>query len=353
MLRSALALAVLLAATPLALAQTASAPSPSRPALPGPIAFAIHGGAGTILKANMTAEREAEYRAALERALRTGYAVLERGGTSLDAVVAAIQWMEESPLFNAGVGAVLTDEGTAELDAAIMDGRTRAAGAVAGVKTVRSPIALARRVMEASPHVMMVGTGAEAFAAEQGLERVANEYFIIPARREQLRQMQAERARTGAADPAYAPDPFGVVEQKYGTVGAVALDRAGNLAAGTSTGGMMGKRWGRVGDAPIIGAGTYAENETCAISATGHGEFFIRSVVAHDVASMMRYAGLSLKEAASAVVMGRLAALGGTGGLISIDREGHVAMPFNTPGMYRASIDVDGNVFVGIYREDG
>ena len=331
-------------------AQTPASPA-AAPAADRPIALAIHGGAGTILRANMSPEREAQYRAKLEEALRAGYAVLERGGASLDAVAAAIRVMEDSPLFNAGVGAVLTDAGTAELDAAVMDGRTRAAGAVAGVKTVRSPILLARKVMEASPHVLMVGEGAEAFAREQGLEQVENSYFIIPERREQLRRMQEARTRTGASDPAYAPDPFGVVEQKYGTVGAVALDWAGNLAAGTSTGGMMGKRWGRVGDAPIIGAGTYAENETCAISATGHGEFFLRGVVAHDVASMMRYAGLSLKEAASAVVMGRLTALGGTGGLVALDRQGNVAMPFNTPGMYRGSIGPDGQLSIGIYRE--
>ncbi len=272
---------------------------------PGPVALVIHGGAGTILRANMTPEREAQYRAALTEALHAGHGVLTRGGTALDAVTAAIQVMERSPLFNAGVGAVLTDAGRAELDAAIMDGATRRAGAVAGVTTVFSPVALARRVMDATPHVLLMGAGAEAFAREQGFPVVPNDTFIVPARREQLRQLQQNR-RSGMADPDYAPDPFGMIQQKYGTVGAVALDQHGHIAAATSTGGLMGKRFGRVGDAPLIGAGTYAEDETCGVSATGTGEFFIRGVVAHDIASMMRYAGLSLKEAANAVVMGRL-----------------------------------------------
>lgn len=313
------------------------------------VVLVIHGGAGTILRENMTAEQDAAYRAALEAALRAGYEVLQAEGTSMDAIVAAIQQMEDSPLFNAGRGAVLTDAGTAELDASIMDGRTRAAGAVAGVTTVRSPIALARRVMEASPHVMMVGEGAETFARQEGLEEVENSYFILPERREQLQRMLDRQRQTGQAIP-HGTDPYAVGNEKYGTVGAVALDRAGNLAAGTSTGGMMGKKWGRVGDAPIIGAGTYADNETAGISATGHGEYFIRGVVAHDVASMMRYGGLSLKEAANAVVMGRLDALGGTGGIVALDRHGNVAMPFNTPGMYRGYIDEEGNVSVFIYK---
>ncbi len=323
--------------------------APLAPAQQAPKAvLVIHGGAGTILRENMTPERDAEYRAALTEALRAGYAILQKNGTSMDAIVAAIQTMETSPLFNAGRGAVLTDAGTAELDASIMDGRTRAAGAVAGVTTVRSPIALARRVMEASPHVMMVGQGAETFAKEHGLEQVENSYFVLPERREQLRRMMERQRQTGY-DPR-SSDPYAVGGEKYGTVGAVALDRSGNLAAGTSTGGMMGKKWGRVGDAPIIGAGTYADNETCGVSATGHGEYFIRGVVAHDVASMMRYGGLSLKEAANAVVMGRLDALGGTGGIIALDREGNVAMPFNTPGMYRGYIDEAGKVTVHIYK---
>ncbi len=315
------------------------------------VVLVIHGGAGTISRENMSAEREAAYRAALEAALRTGYGVLQNGGSSLDAVVSTIQVMEASPLFNSGVGAVLTDAGTAELDASIMDGSTQAAGAVAGVMTVKSPIALARRVMEASPHVMMMGEGAQTFAQQQGLEMVENDYFILPERRTQLQRM-IERQRESGEATLKSSDPYAVGGEKFGTVGAVALDAVGNLAAGTSTGGMMGKKWGRVGDAPIIGAGTYADNETAGISATGHGEYFIRGVVAHDVASMMRYGGLSVKEAANAVVMGRLTALGGTGGIIALDREGRVAMPFNTSGMYRGYIDESGNVTVHIYADE-
>lgn len=382
---SAAALAAVLLG--LALAVPASAQTPAAPVVPAPgartIALALHGGAGTILRQNLTPEKERQIRAALEQALDAGYAVLQRGGPSLDAVEAAIRVLEDSPHFNAGVGAVLTDAGTAELDAAVMDGRTRAAGAVAGVRTVRSPIVLARRVMEASPHVMMVGQGAEDFAGQQGLERVSNDHFILPERREQLRRMQESR-RTGfnagtVPDPSFvaperfeavlaatpplsdgaspglargaSPDLTGGMDEKFGTVGAVALDQHGNLAAGTSTGGMMGKRYGRVGDAPIIGAGTYADNATCAVSATGHGEYFIRAVVGHEIASIIRYTGLSLPEAASAVVHGTLVEMGGTGGVISVDPQGRVAMPFNTSGMYRAAIDGQGRRTIAIYRD--
>lgn len=354
----ALAAVLALAAIP-AVAQSA----PERP-----IALALHGGAGTILRQNLTPEREAAIRADLERALDAGYAVLRRGGAALDAVEATIRVLEESPHFNAGVGAVLTDAGTAELDAAVMDGRTRAAGAVSGITTVRSPIQLARRVMERSPHVMLVGAGAEDFATQQGLEHVANDFFVLPERREQLRRMQEAR-RTGfnalgVPDPSFvaperfdaalaaSPDLAGGIEHKYGTVGAVALDRDGNLAAGTSTGGMMGKKFGRVGDAPIIGAGTYADNATCAVSATGHGEYFIRAVVAHDIASIIRYTGLSLPQAASAVIHGSLVEMGGTGGVISVDPHGVVAMPFNTSGMYRAAIDGTGKRTVAVFRDE-
>lgn len=322
---------------------------------PAPFALAIHGGAGTITREGMTPEREQAYRAQLEEALRTGHAVLERGGTSLDAVVATIQVLEDSPLFNAGRGAVFTNEGTHELDASIMEGAQRRAGAVAGVKHVKSPIALARLVMEASPHVMLVGDGAEAFAREHSLEMVSNDYFDTETRRRQLEYIQQEEAQQKAGpdqgdagrDAGYS-DPF---DRKYGTVGAVALDRQGNLAAGTSTGGMTNKRWGRVGDSPIIGAGTYADNETCAVSATGHGEYFIRGAIAHDIAAMMRYAGLPVVEAANAVIHGKLTEMGGTGGVIAMDRQGRVAMPFNTPGMYRGTIDAEGNVHIEIYRD--
>jgi beta-aspartyl-peptidase (threonine type) len=299
----------------------------------------------------MTPEMDAEYRAALRTALETGYAVLQEGGSSLDAVVATIRTMEESPLFNSGKGAVFTSEGTVEHDASIMDGATRNAGASSGTKHVRSPIMLARAVMEHSPHVMLTGVGAETFAKEQGLEMVENAFFHTERRREQLERIQQrERSEAPSGDAHLLQTDL--TTDKYGTVGAVALDRAGNLAAATSTGGMTNKRFGRVGDSPIIGAGTYADNETCAVSATGHGEYFMRGVVAYDVAAMMNYAGLSLVEASNAVIMGRLTELGGTGGIIALDREGNVSMPFNTPGMYRGSVDNEGNITVKIYRDE-
>ena len=307
--------------------------------------LAIHGGAGVIERGSMTPEREVRYRTALENALRAGYEVIQNGGSALDAVTAAITPLEDSPLFNAGKGAVFTHEETVELDASIMDGATLAAGAVAGVTTVKNPILLARRVMEASPHVLLVGEGAESFADEQGFRAVANDYFYTEHRREALRQAQErERSTSGALAP---PEAW----QMTGTVGAVALDRNGHLAAATSTGGMTNKRWGRVGDSPIIGAGTYADDETCAVSATGHGEYFIRLAVAHDIAARMRHGGVSLANAAEAVIHGRLTQLGGTGGVIAIDKDGRVAMPFNTPGMFRGTIDADGNVAVEIYRD--
>lgn len=335
----------------LLMGSTGCAPATSQDAA-APIAFAIHGGAGTITRGSMTPETEAAYRAKLEEALRAGYGVLEGGGASLDAVVAAIRIMEESDLFNAGKGAVFTSEGTVELDASIMDGGTRAAGAVAGVTRVRSPIELARLVMERSPHVMMVGAGAEAFGAEQGVEMVENAFFHTERRRRQLERVQQEAGTTGAAldsvrDPLLSPGA-----DRVGTVGAVALDRSGNLAAGTSTGGMTNKQFGRVGDSPIIGAGTYADNATCAVSATGHGEYFIRGVIAHDIAARMAYGGATLAGAADAVIMDDLTARGGTGGVIAVDRDGRVAMPFNTEGMYRAAIDASGTTTIEIYREE-
>ncbi len=305
--------------------------------------LAVHGGAGVIERGSMTPEREVRYRTALEDALRAGYAVIQNGGSALDAVTATITPLEDSPLFNAGKGAVFTNEGTVELDASIMDGATLNAGAVAGVKTVKNPVLLARRVMEASPHVLLTGKGAETFADEQGFEAVENDYFYTEHRREALRQAQErERSTSGALPEAW---------QMTGTVGAVARDRDGHLAAATSTGGMTNKRWGRVGDSPIIGAGTYADDATCAVSATGHGEYFIRLAIAHDIAARMRHGGTSLAESADDVIHGRLTDLGGTGGVIAIDKDGHVAMPFNTPGMFRGTIDADGNVTVEIYRE--
>ena len=318
----------------------------------------VHGGAGTILKSNMTPEREAAYRATLTQALKTGHSVLKNGGSSLDAIEATIKVLEDSPLFNAGKGAVFTSEGTNELDAAIMDGATLKAGAVAGVKRIKNPISLARLVMEKSPHVMMVGEGAETFAKQSGMEWVDPKYFYTEERWKQLED--AKKKEKQQNDPASKPDSSkpdrktsSLIsdDKKFGTVGAVALDKNGNLAAGTSTGGMTNKKFGRVGDAPIIGAGTYANNRTCAVSATGHGEFFIRSVVAHDISALMEYRGLSLKEAADLVVMNKLVKLGGEGGIIAIDKDGNIAMPFNSAGMYRGYIDADGKVVVEIYKE--
>jgi beta-aspartyl-peptidase (threonine type) len=286
--------------------------------------FVIHGGAGTILKSRMTPEMEKAYIEALEQALRAGYQILQNGGTSLDAIEAAIRIMEDNPLFNAGKGAVFTAEGTNELDASIMDGKTLKAGAVAGVKRIRNPISLARWVMEKSPHVLMTGDGAETFAKQNGMEWVDPSYFKTERR---LKELQ---------------------EKKKGTVGAVALDKHGNLAAGTSTGGMTNKKFGRVGDSPIIGAGTYANNKTCAISCTGHGEFFIRGVVAYDVSALMEYQGRSLDEAARIVIMEKLQS---TGGLIGVDARGNVTMRFNTEGMYRGWIGPDGKPHVAIYKD--
>ncbi|MEM6644897.1 MAG: isoaspartyl peptidase/L-asparaginase [Bacteroidota bacterium] len=343
---------VLLAALVLLPACT-EATSQQQPAVQ-PIALAIHGGAGTILRENMTPEREAAYQAGLNEALDAGYAILEAGGTSLDAVVAAVQVLEENPLFNAGRGAVYTHEGTHELDAAIMEGATRNSGAVAGLTTVKSPIALARLVMEESRHVMMVGDGAEVFADGFQVERVDNAYFNTERRYQQLQRALEREQSSSHGMRLPSPDPELDIAPEalaYGTVGAVAVDREGNLAAATSTGGMTNKRFGRVGDVPVIGAGTYADNATAAISATGHGEYFIRGVVAHDVASMMRYADASLDEAARSVVMDKLTELGGTGGIIALDAQGNVTMPFNTAGMYRASIDADGNRVVRIYED--
>jgi beta-aspartyl-peptidase (threonine type) len=301
-----------------------------------PFGLVIHGGAGIIVRPELTPELEAQYRAKLAETVDTGYAVLEGGGTCLDAVVAAIKVMEDSPLFNAGHGAVMNAEGTCELDASIMDGRTLDAGAVAGLQHIRNPIVLARDVLERTPHVMLIGGGAEAFAWQLGYQFVPNQYFQTEHRRRQLAMArELEHRPTGA--PRQSPErvTFATVDDnKFGTVGCAALDCHGNLAAGTSTGGMTNKQYGRVGDSPIIGAGTYAKNATCALSATGHGEFFIRSVFGHNVSALMEYKGLPLDQAAAEAVR-QMVALGGTGGLIAIDRHGNVATPFNTPGMYR------------------
>ena len=295
-------------------------------------AIAVHGGAGDLPPHELTPDREHAYHAGLERALRAGHEILGAGGSSLDAVVAAVQVLEEDPLFNAGRGAVIAASGICELDASLMDGSDLRAGAVTGVRHVRSPIGLARLVMERSPHVMLSGRGAEEFALEQGLEPVPNRYFVTERRQRELEQALHDPAAGSAT----------------GTVGAVALDEAGNLAAATSTGGMTAKRWGRVGDSPIIGAGTYAANDSCAVSATGHGEFFIRLAVAHEIASLVRHAGLSVEVAADRVVRQQLVKMGGEGGVIAIGRDGRIAMPYNSRGMLRGTIDATGQLFSAI-----
>ena len=306
----------------------------------------IHGGAGTIGRSDITPEKESEYRAGLERALTAGYEILKRGGSSLDATEAAVRVLENDPHFNAGRGSVFTSAGTNEMDAAVMDGKTLAAGAVAVLKHVKNPISLARLVMEKSGHVMIDGEGAEAFAKENGVELVDQKYFFTQARWEALQKIKAaEKKRTGGAGKAFI-----ITDQdRHGTVGAVALDKNGNLAAATSTGGTTNKRPGRVGDSPVIGAGTYANNATCAVSATGDGEYFIRASVGHDISALIEYRGMSLKDAAQAV-LDKVAKLGGTGGLIAIDHEGKMALPFNTAGMYRGYVDSSGKFVIEIYR---
>jgi beta-aspartyl-peptidase (threonine type) len=324
-----------------ALSATVSMADDHEPAADAPVAIAIHGGAGTILRENMTAEREAAIRDALEEAARRGHAALSEGRPALEAVVAAIRVLEDAPEFNAGRGAVLTNEGTVEMDASIMDGRTLNAGAVAAIKRVRHPIEAAVRVMNDSPHVMLISEGAMTFAEEHGLEFMDEDWFITDFRREQLEAIQSdEQASTQLS------------ESWHSTVGAVALDADGNLAAATSTGGMSNKRWGRVGDSPIIGAGTYADNRACAVSATGHGEYFIRHVAAYSICSLVRLTGISTAEAADQVVNETLKDAGADGGVIAIDPQGRISMPFNTPGMYRASVDTQGRLDVAIYRDE-
>jgi len=303
------------------------------------ISIAIHGGAGVISRATMTEENEKAYRADLERALDAGYAVLEAGGSSLDATVAAVRIMEDSPLFNAGIGAVFSHEGINELDAAIMDGATRKAGAVAGVRHIRNPIDLARMVMERTPHVLLTGEGAEEFALEQGVQLVPGSYFYTERRWKQLEEARRED-KLASAD-----EDIGF----FSTVGAVARDRNGNLAAATSTGGMTNKRWGRIGDSPIIGAGTYADNNSCAVSATGSGEYFMRAVVAHEICARVRLTGASAADAAKDVVHGMLVEIGGDGGVIVVDRNGQLTLDFNTEGMFRAARDSRGRHEVAIY----
>jgi L-asparaginase / beta-aspartyl-peptidase len=304
-------------------------------------------GAGTIKRENMTPEREKAYRETLNEALESGYDVLENGGRSVDAVIAAIKIMEDSPLFNAAKGAVFTNEGKNELDASIMDGSNLMAGSVAGVTTIRNPITAAYAVMAQSAHVMLIGKGAEKFAEEQGLEIVDPGYFFDSLRYKQLMKIKKGEAGKEAS----LTDPY-IKDKKFGTVGAVALDQFGNIAAGTSTGGMTNKKYGRVGDAPIIGAGTYANNNSCGVSATGWGEYFIRLAVAHDISALVEYGGLTLQQAADSVVMHKVPALGGDGGIIALDRQGNISMTFNTEGMYRGYIQKKGEGKTFIYKDE-
>ncbi|MGZ4043302.1 MAG: isoaspartyl peptidase/L-asparaginase family protein [Bacteroidia bacterium] len=310
-------------------------------------AIVIHGGAGTILKENMNEELEKKYTAKLDEALKAGYDTLGKGGSSIDAVVVAIKILEDSPLFNAGKGSVFTADGKNEMDASIMDGNTLKAGAVAGVRTIKNPITGALCVMQKSQHVLMVGAGAEKYAKTCNCEFADTSYFFDQKRWDQLQKIKETEKME--LDHGYVPNDNDK-NKKFGTVGVVALDKKGNLAAGTSTGGMTNKKYGRVGDSPIIGAGTYANNKTCGVSCTGHGEYFMRSVVAYDVSALMEYKGLSVEQAAYEVVMKKLKSLGGEGGLIAMDRNGNLTMTFNSAGMYRGYMKSDGKKEILIYK---
>lgn len=330
------ALALCLFAQPAA-AQDAADPVPVKPAR---WSIAIHGGAGSMSRETMTPEQEAEYRAALDRGLAAGIAVLESGGSALDAVQAVVVTMEDDPHFNAGRGAVFTWDGKNSLDAAIMDGKTRKAGAVSGLSRTKNPILLARAVMDKGPHVFLSGDGAEEFARLHGILEVDPAWFYTQERWDQLQKLKAEKLSTYDAD------------HKYGTVGAVAVDSEGHVAAATSTGGITGKRWGRIGDTPVIGAGTYADDRACAVSATGSGEFFIREGVAHEICARMRFTGESPQTAADTVML-EVGEMGGDGGVIVIAPDGQSAFSFNTPGMYRARANSAGQREVAIFRNDG
>lgn len=310
------------------------------------IALAIHGGAGTILRSKMTPELESEYRGGLESALKLGWAILEAGGSAMDCVEATVCSLEDFHLFNAGRGSVFTHEARNEMDASIMDGRTLQAGAVASVRNVKNPIRLARLVMERTPHVLLGGEGANEFARETGVDMADDAYFFTEHRYEQLLRARDE----GTVELDHTAEEQQMIERELGTVGAVACDAGGNLAAATSTGGMTNKRFGRIGDTPLIGAGTYADNSTCAVSGTGHGEYFMLGVTAHDVAARIKYAGLGLAAAAKASI-DHLTTLGGEGGLIAVDAHGDLALPFNSDGMYRGHIGTDGRPSIGIYRD--
>ena len=305
--------------------------------------IAIHGGAGTLVKGLMTPQLEQQYKEALEVALEVGFAIIKNGGTSIDAVESSVRILEDSPLFNAGRGSVFTAEGTHEMDAAIMNGKDRKAGAVSLITGIKNPVSLARDVMDKSYHVFLAGEGAMRFAKDNGYILENPDYFYDEVR---YRQWQGIKDTEG-----FQLDHSVKKEGKFGTVGAVACDRNGNIAAATSTGGMTNKKWGRVGDSPMIGAGNYANNKTCAVSCTGSGEFFIRGVVAYDVSCLMEFKGLSLEEAASEVIHKRILEIEGDGGLIAVDAEGNIAMPFNTEGMYRAFKTSEGNKEIAIYKE--
>jgi beta-aspartyl-peptidase (threonine type) len=323
-------------------------------------AIVVHGGAGVIERATMKPETEAAYRASMKQATEAGARVLDSGGSALDAIEAAIHILEDDPLFNAGKGAVFTAAGKNELDSAIMDGATLKAGAVAGVTRTRHPISLARAVMDKSPHVMLIGAGADDFAAQVGLEQVDPSYFFTERRWQGLIKQLKKENRPIPQRPAGAPpepaEPVSEIESpdahKFGTVGVVALDRQGNIAAGTSTGGTQAKRWGRVGDSPIIGAGTYASNQSCAVSGTGTGEYFIRLTVAREVCDLVRFKGMKLQDAADQVIHKELQDLKGDGGIIAITPDGQMAWSFNTPGMYRARLAEGGKIQIGVYNDE-
>ncbi len=323
-------------------------------------AIVVHGGAGVIERATMKPETEAAYRASMKQATEAGAKVLDDGGPALDAIEAAIHVLEDDPLFNSGRGAVFAADGKNELDSAIMDGATLKAGAVAGVTRTRHPISLARAVMDKSPHVMLIGPGADEFASQVGLEQVDPSYFFTERRWESLIKQLKKEGRPIPQRPAGAPpepsEPISEIESphahKFGTVGVVALDRHGNIAAGTSTGGTQAKRWGRVGDSPIIGAGTYASNQSCAVSATGTGEYFIRLTVAREVCSLVQYKGMKLQEAADHVIHKELQDLHGDGGIIAITPDGQLAWSFNTSGMYRARLVEGGKIQIGVYNDE-
>lgn len=315
-----------------------------------PIAIVLHGGAGAIRKENMPDTLEQQYLIVLDSAISLGYKMLEQGGDAIDVVTTIIQLFEDSPLFNAGKGAVFTHDETNELDASIMMGDDLNAGAVAGVRNIKNPILLAKEVMLNSEHVMMSGTGAEEFASQRGLEKVDPSYFSVQSRLESLKRVKARSAKKAQHKTSFYDSS--IKNDKFGTVGCVALDQKGNIVAGTSTGGMTNKRWGRIGDSPIIGAGTYANNNTCGVSSTGWGEYFIRGVVAYDISAMMEYGARSLSEASSMVIHEKLPALGGDGGIIALDKNGNISMEFNTDGMYRAGINGSGEKVIAIYKPE-